>query len=95
MRNTVAKLSAALLVTLALAPLSACGGADTSPEGVCNHVLTKYEKLEGEKLANEKKECVEELSEMKKELGDEKWGKFATCVVGAANEDAAKSCKPE
>ncbi len=95
MRNTIAKLSAVLVLPFALASLAACGGGDTSPEGVCNHVLTKYEKLAGEELAEEKKDCVEDLTKMKTAIGDEKWNKFAGCVLGAASEEAAKSCKPE
>jgi hypothetical protein len=95
MNHSVAKFSVALLLTLALAPLSACGGGDTSPEGICNHYLTKIEKVPADKLEGEKKECVEELAGMKKELGDEKWNKFASCVLGAADKDAAKKCEPE
>ena len=87
------KCATALLTALLVASTTACGGAQT-PEALCNHVLTKFEKLEGEKLANETKECVEELTEMKKQVGEEKFAKFAGCVIGAADEEAARKCEP-
>lgn len=85
----------ALVAALALVPLAGCG--DTSPKGVCTHMM-KLAKADGREKADdpdELAECTEEVTEMKEELGD-KYDKFAKCVLSKSDyKTARKECKPD
>lgn len=68
-----------------------------SPEDVCNHMIDLAKKADaekGKKLEAKKDECVKELEGMKKEVGDEKYNKFAACVVDSSDmKDAEGKCE--
>ena len=95
MRNTATTALPALLLAFGL---SACDKPAT-PQGVCDHMAALAKKSEDERakeFGEEMGECVEELTEMKTEAGDEKFGKFAKCVLGKSDFEAAyKECDPD
>lgn len=75
--------------------LLACGSGG-SPDSVCKH-LAKFEEGNGEKAAQADaiKRCVEEMKGIKKEFGDEVWGKVSACALKAKKMEDLKDCDPE
>lgn len=83
---------------LVVAALFACKKRD--PEAVCKHMLELAKKDGKYKDGDEAKErydkCLEDVEEIKGDLGDEKYAKFADCVMGADDFDTArKDCDPD
>jgi len=69
----------------ALAMFTGC--TDRSPEAVCEHFVGLDDGGD-EKV----KECTEEVKEMKKEMEEDEYNKFADCVLDADSSDAAEDC---
>jgi hypothetical protein len=79
-----------LFIVGAAAALAACGG--NSPEGACDKYLSFDDKMDADKKAKEKTECVDKLGKFQKE-DPERFKLLAQCVNDAKSKDDADQCK--
>jgi hypothetical protein len=88
----------ALCALVVAGALLAC--KKSNPEAVCKHMIDLAQKdgkyKDKDEAKDQYEDCLEDVEKIKNKLGDEKFKKFAKCVLDKDDFDAArKKCDPD